>query len=152
MCASVGQFCSISWNVSIGGANHDYSRVTQHSFLYNEHDGLRPEQNAAYDRFSAPVIIGHDVWIASGAVITRGVTIGNGAVIAANAVVTRDVPAYAIVAGSPARAIKKRFSDDIIELLQKINWWDWSVEDIKRHYSILSQQPSIESLKTLLAK
>lgn len=95
MHAEVGAFCSISWNVSVGGADHDYRRIAQHSFLYNEHDKLRPsDEQPPYNRFDRPLKIGHDVWIAAGAVVTRGVEIGNGAVIGANSVVRLGVPLF----------------------------------------------------------
>ena len=98
----IGKFCSISWNVSIGGANHDYSRATTHSFLYSNNFGIKaPEET--YDRFSQECTIGNDVWIEANVCICRGVRIGNGAVIAAGAVVTKDVEPYTIFAGVPAK-------------------------------------------------
>ena len=78
------------------------------------------------------ITIGNDVWIGYEAVILSGVTIGDGAIIGTRAVVTKDVPPYAIVGGSPAKVLKKRFSDDIIEKLLKIKWWNWPVEKIAR--------------------
>ena len=151
--AIIGNFCSISWNVSIGNPNHDYTRIVQHSFLYNDFSMLRPDNcmdRHAYNLFSEDCIIGNDVWIASGAVILRDITIGNGAVIGANAVVTHDVPPYAIVAGVPARIIKYRFSEDVIDILQQLCWWKWSDIKIKNNYHILSKQPNISELKQLL--
>jgi len=148
---SVGAFCSISWNVSIGGANHDYKRVAQHSFLYNSNIGLMPAGvNKAYDRFSDALKIGNDVWIASGAVITRGLTIGDGAVIGANSVVTKDIPPYAVVVGSPARIIKYRFTKEVIELLLKLGWWDWPQEKIKSNFRMLSSEPNAIELSRFL--
>jgi len=147
----IGLYCSISWNVSIGGADHDYSRTTQHSFLYNLTDNIRPShEEIAYNRFENSVVIGNDVWIAAGAVITRGVKIGDGAVIGANSVVTKDVPPYAIVAGSPAKVLKYRFQQEVIDILLKIKWWDWPVEKIKENYTVLSQAPTVEKLKAFL--
>jgi acetyltransferase-like isoleucine patch superfamily enzyme len=151
MHAEIGAFTSISWNVSIGGADHAYSRMTQHSFLYNDVDNIRPDtETTAYDRFVKPVTVGCDVWIAAGAVITRGVTIGHGAVIGANSVVTKDIPPYAIAVGSPAKIIKYRFSSDVISLLLELKWWDWPIAKIKANYSILVEQPKIDRLKELL--
>ena len=149
--AKVGAFCSISWNVTIGGANHDYSRIAQHSFLYDFSHSLRPAiYESSYDRFSKPVIVGNDVWIAAGVVVTRGVTIGDGAVVGANAVVTHDIPPYAIVTGVPAKVIKYRFEEKIITVLLKLKWWDWPEEKIKKNFLILSKKPIFEQLKGLL--
>ena len=148
--ADIGAFCSISWNVSIGGANHDYSRMTQHSFLYNPYDEFRPNNEPIpYDRFKNSVQVGNDVWIAAGAIITRGVKIGDGAVIGANAVVTKDVPPYAIVGGVPAKVIKYRFPSDVIHRLLEIKWWDWSDEKIKTNFHLLADQPTLDKLKDI---
>jgi acetyltransferase-like isoleucine patch superfamily enzyme len=148
--AEIGAFCSISWNVTIGGADHDYSRVCQHSFLYDPRSKLRPEKfGVEYDRFSSELIIGNDVWIAAGAVIKRGVTIGDGAIIGANSVVTADVPPYAIVVGTPARVIKYRFSNEIIQALLGLKWWLWSNEKINENYAIISSQPNLKQLMEL---
>lgn len=153
MHADIGGFCSISWNVSIGGANHDPSRLSQHAFLYNPYDGLRPEDAPPpYDRFADPLVIGNDVWIAAGAAIMRGVTVGNGAVIGANAVVTRDVPPYAIVAGNPARVIRMRFAPEIVALLLELRWWHWDVERIRSQFTALSEAPTAERLQALLSE
>lgn len=77
-----------------------------------------------------PVTIGHDVWIGQNAIILSGVSIGNGAVVGAASVVTKNVDPYAVVAGNPARLVKYRFSPDMIERLQLINWWDLPDESI----------------------
>nr|WP_246566018.1 CatB-related O-acetyltransferase [Tissierella simiarum] len=82
-------------------------------------------------------IIGNDVWIGSNAVILRGVKVGNGAVIGAGAIVTKDVEPYSIVVGNPARVIKKRFSEQIIESLEKIQWWNWSKEIIRKNLDLV---------------
>ena len=78
------------------------------------------------------IVIGNDVWIGYEAVIMTGVHIGNGAIIAARAVVTKDVPPYTIVGGVPARPIRKRFDEEVIRKLETLQWWDWSVEKIRR--------------------
>lgn len=151
MHSTIGKFCSIAWNVSIGGANHDYTRMTQHSFLYNPHDKIRPDNmEIAYDRFDKPVTIGNDVWIAAGAVITRGVTIGDGAVVGANTVVTTDIPPYSIVVGNPGKVIKYRFSEEIIALMLQLKWWDWEIDKIKQNYKFISQRPTKEILIKIL--
>ena len=80
---------------------------------------------------TAPVIIGNHVWIGQGAMIMKGVTIGDGAIIGAHAVVTKNVDPYSIVVGNPAKTIKYRFSEDIINALIKIKWWEWGKQKIK---------------------
>ena len=79
------------------------------------------------------VIIEEDVWIGSNVVILSGVTIGRGSVIAAGAVITRDVPRYSVVGGVPGQVIKRRFDEDTIEELEKLKWWEWSEEEIRKN-------------------
>ena len=88
------------------------------------------------------VIIGNDVWICYGATILSGVKIGHGAVIGARAVVTKDVEPYAVVAGNPAREIKKRFTPKQIQKLLDIAWWDWPEEKIRENIKMLCNVPN----------
>lgn len=147
--AEIGNFVSVSWNVTIGGANHDYSRVTTHSFLYDDRDALRPEGASGYDRFKAPCIIKNDVWIAANAVILRGITVGNGAVIGAGSVVTKDIPDYAIVVGVPARIIGYRFEENLIHLLNQTCWWNWEDEQIRKNYHLFNQKITADVLEEM---
>lgn len=147
----IGAFCSISWNVSIGGANHDYRRITTHSFLYSDDFGLKPAGCSGYERFADQCCIENDVWIGCGASVLRNVTVGDGAVIAAGAVVTDNVAPYTIVAGVPAKPIRRRFDDDICEELLRCRWWELPEGAIRENYSLFLQQPSDGNLKRLLA-
>ena len=137
--ARIGKFCSISWNVSIGGANHDYRRVTQHAFLYAKQFGLL-EREPLYDRFADDCIVGNDVWIGCNAVINRGVRVGDGAVIAAGAVVTKDVDPYCIVAGIPARVIGHRCSETLSNRLVSSSWWDLPASVIKEQIDCFARE------------
>ena len=124
--ARIGKFCSIARQVVIGPGNHDLSGVTTHPFPVSpDCGGLATSAKQETQTQKAPPIIGNDVWIGMNAIIMRGVTIGDGAVVAANSVVTRDVEPYTIVGGVPARPLKRRFSPEIAESLQRRQWWDW---------------------------
>jgi len=142
---SIGAFCSIARNVSFQEFSHYTDRITTHLIL--KHIFKKPDK----DIFSkGPITVGNDVWIGSHSIILSGVTIGNGAVIASNSVVNKDVPPYAIVAGSPAQVIKYRFDEEIIAMLEKIKWWEWDVEKIKQNEALFSS--SLEDHKEELRR
>lgn len=114
----IGNYCQIAPFVSMYTTNHPVSYLTTYvnQTLF---DG-RLGQHAR----SSPIHIGHDIWIGHGAIVLQGVTVGNGAIIGAGAVVTSDVPAYGIMAGNPARLIRYRFDQRLIEALQHLQWWN----------------------------
>lgn len=120
---SMGAWCSVGDRVQVFlNPDHRKDWVTTYPF-----PAFMPElaHIAGQSRTRGDVHIGNDVWIGAEAMILSGVTIGDGAIIAARAVVTRDVPAYAIVAGVPARKVGQRFDDAVIARLLAIRWWDW---------------------------
>lgn len=136
--ADIGKFCNIAAMVRIGPTDHPMERPTLHHFTYRrEMFGMAEEDDKEFleKRKSRKVYIGHDTWIGHGAIIMPEVKIGNGAVIGSGAIVTKDVEPYTIVVGSPAKPIRKRFSDDIIMKLESIKWWDWSYEKIKENFN-----------------
>jgi phosphonate metabolism protein (transferase hexapeptide repeat family) len=126
--ATVGKFANIASFVRIGATDHPLDRSSLHHFLYRS-AAYWPD--AADDaewfarRRARRVVIGHDTWIGHDAQIKPEVTRGHGAVVASGAVVTRDVPAYAIVAGVPARVIRRRLPEDLAERMIALAWWDW---------------------------
>jgi hypothetical protein len=125
---TIGKFCSIAAMIRINPGNHPMWRASQAHFTYRASayfPGEADETEFFAWRRAHPVAIGHDVWIGHGAVILPGRTIGTGAVVAAGAVVSKDVAPYAIVAGVPARVVKRRFPEAIGERLQALAWWDW---------------------------
>jgi phosphonate metabolism protein (transferase hexapeptide repeat family) len=125
---TIGKFCSIAAMIRINPGNHPMHRATQAHFTYRASAYFEGEQDEAafFDwRRSTPVTIGHDVWIGHGAIILPGRTIGTGAVVAAGAVVTKDVAPYTIVAGVPAKPVRRRFETRVADRLQALAWWDW---------------------------
>lgn len=134
---NIGRYCSIADKITIvAGGEHDMEWVSTYPFIprwkLEEHSKLQKP------RYKGNITIGNDVWISNNTVILSGVTISDGAVIGAGAVVTKDVPPYAIVAGNPARVIRKRFDEETIAKLLKICWWDWSHEEIRQEIPLFS--------------
>jgi len=121
----------IASDVVIGAAEHPTDWLSTSPLQYGgpcDWASFRATDKPAFP-VADYVNIGSDVWIGDGAFIRSGVTIGDGAVVAARAVVNRDVPPYAIVAGVPAKVIRYRFSDQIIERMQRLQWWRYSIAD-----------------------
>lgn len=146
--AVIGKFTSISWGVTIGPEEHDFNRVTNHSFLYSV-KSFQLVKEKVYSPFIKECTIGNDVWIGCNSTILRGVTIGDGAVIGANSLVNKDVPPYAIVVGSPAKIIKYRFSDEIIQGLLKVKWWDYPLALISKHSELFALEPTFEVISKI---
>ncbi len=132
---SIGKYCSIADGATIllGGEHHlDWVTTYPFSMLWDDAQSF-----SGYPMNTGNVTIGHDVWIGHEALILSGVSLGNGAVIGARSVVTNDVPPYAVVAGVPARRVKQRFSEEMIEVLQRIAWWNWPVADVRQAWPYL---------------
>ena len=132
ICAAVGKFCSIAAHTRINPGNHPLDRVMLSHVSYRSSAyGLGPDEPEFFEwRRSSPVTLGHDVWVGHGAVVLPGVAVGTGAAIGAGSVVTRDVPAFAVAAGNPARVLRYRFPGHLITELLRIAWWHWPHERI----------------------
>jgi virginiamycin A acetyltransferase len=141
----VGKFCSIARGVTILlGGEHNVFWNSTYPFneVFNENKSIKGHPASKGD-----TEIGNDVWIGTEAIILSGVKIGNGAVVAARSVVVKDVEAYAIVGGNPAKEIKKRFDSNRIEQLQQLEWWNWPVAKIKENAATLMSPEQIKNLK-----
>lgn len=130
-CVDIGNYTSIGPEVMIvAGGNHDFQKVSTYP-LKQLIGGGPPEATS-----KGPVRIGHDVWLGSRVMVLSGVTIGNGAVIAAGSVVVKDIPAFAIAAGVPAKVLRYRFDKETIKKLEEIAWWEWTEKKIKREMDL----------------
>lgn len=139
----IGRYCCIASNVKTVNGFHPTERIVSiHPFFYSNcacvdlpmlSECIFQEFRYADSEKKYSVVIGNDVWIGVGAILLAGVTIGDGAVVAAGAVVTKDVPPYTVVGGVPAKPIKKRFTDEEIELLLEYKWWDKSQDWIEKN-------------------
>ena len=144
----IGKFCQIASGVEfvMNGANHLMNAVSTFPFYTLDGWNMEPPVKANMP-LKGDTVIGNDVWIGQNATILPGVHIGDGAIIGANSVVGSDVAPYTIVAGNPSKVLRKRFDDEMIELLLRFKWWDKSIEEIDSLIPILTCS-EIEKVKT----
>ncbi|WP_303817218.1 CatB-related O-acetyltransferase [Selenomonas ruminantium] len=121
--SKIGRYCSIGENVCINPGEHIIEEVSTNAIFYDDPWNVLTRKS---------VKIGNDVWIGTRAIILGDVNIGDGAIIAAGAVVTKDVPAYAIVAGVPARIIRQRFEDNKVDIIRESRWWEKNPLEAKK--------------------
>lgn len=145
----IGRFCSIGCGAKFlfNSANHTVSSLSTYPFplFFEEWELEKKNVTDSWDN-KGDIIIGNDVWIGYEAVIMAGVTIGDGAIIGARAVMTKDVSPYTIVGGIPAKSIRKRYSEETIDLLTELKWWDWPEERIAKNIKAI-QNGRLDQLK-----
>ena len=138
----IGKFCSIACGAKFmfNCAKHSLKSLSTYTFplFYEDWDLEKADVASAWDN-KGDIIIGNDVWIGFEAIVMAGVRIGDGAIVAARAVVTHDVPPYTIVGGVPAKVIRKRFDDKVIQKLVTLKWWEWPVGKIRRSLPYLTK-------------
>ena len=131
----IGKFCALARGVKfiMNGANHKLTGFSTYPFgIFGQ--GWEAAVPAPAELPSrGDTVVGNDVWIGYDALVMPGVKIGNGAIVAARAVVVKDVPAYAVVGGNPAKVLKSRFPPETVAALERIAWWNWPVEKVTRH-------------------
>ena len=135
----IGKFCMIASGVKfiMNGANHLTDSISTYPFAIFGNGWEKAMDGKSYP-VKGDTMIGNDVWIGHNATLMAGVKIGDGAIIATNSTVVKDVEPYSVVGGNPAKEIKKRFSQEVIEKLLALKWWDWSIEKITENVSNLT--------------
>lgn len=125
----VGKYTSIGPNCNIGLPSHPIYNLSTHPLFYHLN-----EKKELDDKIRKTTIIGNDVWIGANVTIKEGLKIGDGCIIGAGAVVTKDLPNYCISAGVPAKILKYRFDDKVIDKLRKLEWWSEDYQQICKKY------------------
>ena len=148
----IGRFCQIAAGVEfvMNGANHQMNAVSTFPFYTLEGWNMNPPAMEDLP-LKGDTVIGNDVWIGQNAVILPGVHVGDGAIIGANSVVGSDVAPYTIVVGNPARELRKRFDEELIDLMLQFRWWDKSIEEINGLIPVLTNS-DLETVKTEIKK
>jgi len=135
----IGKFCAIARGIEfiMNGANHRMRSVTTYPFNIMGGGWEKSAPTLRDMPIKGDTVVGNDVWIGQNVTVMPGIKIGDGAIIAANSTVTKDVPAYHIAGGNPARIIRKRFDDELISYLLELKWWDWSLKKIFENLDVL---------------
>lgn len=144
--SDIGAYCSISWDVTIGALSHPIDRISGHAFSFRKNFGIVDKDLIKND---ARTVIGNDVWIGCGVIIRSGVQVGDGAVIGAGAVVLKDVEPYEVVAGVPAKRLRYRYENEIMERLKKIKWWEFSDDILKDNINLFQESVTYDIIEKL---
>lgn len=135
----IGKFCQIGRGVEfiMNGANHPMDSASTYPFYI--FDGWKQNSPSKEDLpYKGDTVVGNDVWIGQNVTFLPGVHVGDGCIVGANSVVAKDVPPYSVVVGNPAKVIRKRFDDEMIELLEKLEWWNKTPNQIQKWIPLLS--------------
>jgi len=146
----IGKFCMIASGATfiMNGGNHLTNSISSYPFSIFGGD-WETAMNGKSFPYKGDTIIGNDVWIGHKAVIMPGVKIGDGAIIATNSTVVKDVDPYTIVGGNPAQPVRKRFSEEQINVLLELKWWNWDIEKITRSVQILTGN-DVDALRKMI--
>jgi acetyltransferase-like isoleucine patch superfamily enzyme len=149
----IGKFCSVAIGVKVFLAgNHRSNWITTFPFGHTSKDVFNVCAVEGHGTGNGDIIIGNDVWLARDCTLMSGITIGDGAVVAAYSHVTGDVAPYTMVGGNPARPIKLRFEQRIVDALMELKWWDLEIDVIKEIVPVLCAEPNYDVLQELIQK
>lgn len=150
----IGKFCAIAEGIAfiMNGANHRMDGLTTYPFGIFRNGWEKAVPSIEQLPFKGDTVIGNDVWLGQNVTVMPGVRIGDGAIIAANSTVTRNVEPYTIAGGNPAGAIKKRFGEEIIGMLLKLQWWNWDERKVFDHLETLVSGNDIDALLELFSE
>ena len=129
---TIGRYCAVGHDIKIITSNHDYKHINLQFDLQKKIGASIPHLNCE------GIEMGHNVWVGDSVIILPDVKIGNGAVVGAGSIVTKDIPPYAIAAGNPAQIIKFRFTQKTQKELEKLRWWEWPLEEMRKNSEIFS--------------
>lgn len=147
----IGKFCQIAAGVNfvMNGANHQMNAASTYPFyIFEGWDQKVPPLSEL--PLKGDTVIGNDVWIGQNATILPGVHIGDGAIIGMNSVVAKDIAPYSVAVGNPAKEIRKRFDDELIQLMLKLKWWDMEIDEINKLIPVLTDG-NLERVKRKIA-
>lgn len=152
----IGKFCQIASDVKffMNGMFHMMDSFSTYPFMIFSKECQKRYPSDAKFPFKGDTVIGNDVWIGYNAAFMPGVKISDGAIIGTNALVTKNIGPYEIWGGNPAKLIRKRFSDEVIELLLEIQWWNWDIKKIEENVDALidSDVGKLKEIKSLVSK
>lgn len=150
---TIGNFSAIGMNTIMGLGRHPLNYASTQSIFYKNNNMKNDWVKSIDFEQGIPIRVGNDVWVGRNCTVMDGVTIGDGAVIATGAIITKDIPPYAIAGGVPAKVIKYRFSEEIIERLLEIKWWNFSDEEITAHIGFFRNPDlTLDKLNTYFPK
>jgi virginiamycin A acetyltransferase len=131
----IGKFCALARGIKfiMNGANHKLDGFSTYPFQIFGNGWQKVTPQSEELPYKGDTVIGNDVWIGYESVVMPGVQVGDGAIIAAKSVVVGNVSPYTIVGGNPAKPIRQRFADDVIQALLEVAWWNWNIEKITRN-------------------
>lgn len=147
----IGKFCQIAAGVNfvMNGANHQMNAASTYPFyIFEGWDQKAPPLSEL--PLKGDTVIGNDVWIGQNATILPGVHIGDGAIIGMDSVVAKDIAPYSVAVGNPAKEIRKRFDDELIQLMLKLKWWDMEIDEINKLIPVLTDG-NLERVKRKIA-